>query len=326
MKKKGEQGKEKSIKKDDFLEDFDFYIMPQDYQGKALIQKSIPKPVAPKVKKPDPIPEPTIPNPIPQKKKKRVNNWLVIGGVLFLVVLSIISYLFVRPTEDTLPIEVSEPFIPAREEESPVEPESIDVPIVPVQGIDTDSDGLTDTEEALYGSESRNPDTDADSFLDGNEVFHLFDPLSPDPSLLIDSVAIELMNIEEPVQYSLLRPKSWLVISDETSEIDDAVSVADLTLQPMDGSKIKISFYEKDEGVGLETWYLSQREVDSGPKSRFLDMISKQGLIGMSSVDQRITFLDIGSYAVFFHYDLVGQSRVEYLQTFQMMVNSFKTP
>jgi hypothetical protein len=42
--------------------------------------------------------------------------------------------------------------------------------------LDTDGDGLTDTQEAIYGTDPNNPDTDGDGYLDGDEVKHGYDP------------------------------------------------------------------------------------------------------------------------------------------------------
>ena len=41
---------------------------------------------------------------------------------------------------------------------------------------DTDEDGLTDTEEATYGTEIDNPDTDGDGYSDGSEVENGYNP------------------------------------------------------------------------------------------------------------------------------------------------------
>jgi len=42
--------------------------------------------------------------------------------------------------------------------------------------LDTDGDGLTDTQEAIYGTDPNNPDTDGDGYLDGDEVKHGYGP------------------------------------------------------------------------------------------------------------------------------------------------------
>lgn len=44
---------------------------------------------------------------------------------------------------------------------------------------DSDSDGLKDWEESVYGTDPLNPDTDGDKYLDGEEVYSGHDPLRP---------------------------------------------------------------------------------------------------------------------------------------------------
>ncbi len=47
--------------------------------------------------------------------------------------------------------------------------------------LDSDSDGLSDSEEALYGTDPRNPDTDRDGYSDGVEVKSGYNPLKAAP-------------------------------------------------------------------------------------------------------------------------------------------------
>lgn len=46
------------------------------------------------------------------------------------------------------------------------------------EAVDTDADGLTDTEEETYGTDPENADTDGDGYLDGEEVSTGHDPLA----------------------------------------------------------------------------------------------------------------------------------------------------
>jgi uncharacterized Zn ribbon protein len=48
--------------------------------------------------------------------------------------------------------------------------------IAEIQNLDTDEDGLKDWEEALWGTDHRNPDTDGDTSTDGDEVTSNRDP------------------------------------------------------------------------------------------------------------------------------------------------------
>lgn len=47
--------------------------------------------------------------------------------------------------------------------------------------LDSDQDGLTDSEEKAYGTDERNPDTDGDGYTDGAEVKAGYDPLIKAP-------------------------------------------------------------------------------------------------------------------------------------------------
>lgn len=52
---------------------------------------------------------------------------------------------------------------------------------------DPDHDGLTNAEEARWGTDPLNPDTDGDGFKDGEEVASGHDPLIPGPNDLLDT-------------------------------------------------------------------------------------------------------------------------------------------
>ncbi|MCK5061434.1 hypothetical protein KAR28_02700 [Candidatus Parcubacteria bacterium] len=47
-----------------------------------------------------------------------------------------------------------------------------------ISDLDRDSDGLSDNDESIYGTDPSNPDTDGDGYLDGVEVANGYDPLS----------------------------------------------------------------------------------------------------------------------------------------------------
>ena len=65
----------------------------------------------------------------------------------------------------------------------PSVPEATSVPPAPTEipVFDSDADGLNDSDEALYGTDPGNPDSDGDGLLDGTEVFQLgTSPMSMD--------------------------------------------------------------------------------------------------------------------------------------------------
>lgn len=194
-------------------------------------------------------------------------------------------------------------------------------------GRDTDSDGLTDVEERLYGTDPRNPDTDGDSFLDGNEVFHLYDPLEPPPAPLALSPFVDTYRHSGQFNFELLHPSAWTVqnlnrdngdlLVSENEDLLDAISIRTLTT-----SMFHIQIIAKDEDLSLQAKFRSMmqnRQVDGEP-ARF---ISKGGYIGYQIPEKRFVAIEVEDLWIFFDYDVRSDRFIEYLMTFQMMINSF---
>jgi hypothetical protein len=92
-------------------------------------------------------------------------NPKIIAGAAFTLCIGVVFFLFAASELKT----VSHPF--ARLSASPMSS--------PIVTLDSDSDGLTDDEEAtVYHTDPQNPDTDGDGYMDGEEVAQGTDPLS----------------------------------------------------------------------------------------------------------------------------------------------------
>lgn len=132
--------------------------------------------------------------------KGRKKIFLILAAVILVLILGGGGYLVWRqfaaaPEETEIPVvtnfnaNLPPANIPAETEpivnETPVEiPSAVleTAPVAPLpESIDTDSDGLTDAEEATLGTDPTRIDTDGDDLTDGEEVnFYFTDPLNPD--------------------------------------------------------------------------------------------------------------------------------------------------
>jgi len=66
--------------------------------------------------------------------------------------------------------------------------------VTTASAIDSDSDGLTDEDEAIWGTDPNNPDTDGDGLTDGVEVWGFgTDPLTPTPVDALSPVGLSLL-------------------------------------------------------------------------------------------------------------------------------------
>ena len=180
-------------------------VMPKEFLGreasliekpKILVPLPAPLPIAPK--------PPAISRPISDQKKSKMPLILIGAGIVIVVGLGVGGYYYWQSTRQPIIIEI--PVIDTPVVIAP--PVVIDLPVVPQPGVDTDSDGLTDTEEGLYGTELRNPDTDADTYNDGNEVFHSYDPLGYAPETLLDTRRVAVFEPSD-VAFSVYYPKVW---------------------------------------------------------------------------------------------------------------------
>ena len=285
-------------------------VMPKEFLGReaSLIEK-------PKVPLPPPAPLPIVPKPpvlsppVSVGKKSKKPLVLIGVGIVVLVSLGVGGYYYWQSTQKTVIVEtpVVEPPIVV------VPPVVVEVPVVIQSGIDTDSDGLTDTEEALYGTDHRNPDTDADTFLDGNEVFHSYDPLGYAPETLLDTGRVAVFEPSD-VTFSVYYPKTWRTV----------ITTNGVTFRTAGLSELGIEVQSIKEGETLRTWYARVIAPGNGAKD-LQDGATKFGYTSLMSNDELATYV-LGSdgKVYIFTYDLKEELSIEYLNTFQMMVNSLK--
>jgi len=312
-----------SIKTDDMV----IHVMPKDFVGKTAsavspllggqggLPGSVPVPVPQLPPKPQPVVAPVpvvvVAKPavvVAPPPKKKFSLLVFLFALLFVVALGsagTVYYLYFMPIA---PVVAPEP-IP---EPTPV-PTPIPTPVVtePQPGKDTDSDGSTDAEELLYGTDYRNADTDGDSFLDGNEVFHRYNPNGPAPLTLLDTGAVRVFQAPG-VPFTIYYPSAWNPVVDPSLE--------KVTFRSATTAAVIVTISLKASTDNLDVWY-SQNVVGATlglPQSTY----TTEGLLAMYGTDQRVAYIDGGDKVFTLTYDLGDEKTIEYLTTFQMMLNS----
>ncbi|MBP9869002.1 hypothetical protein KBC59_00375 [Patescibacteria group bacterium] len=183
---------------------------------------------------------------------------------------------------------------------------------LPPAGLDTDSDGLTDLEEALYASDAKNPDSDNDGFLDGNEVFHLYNPGGLAPGRLIDAKLVA--QVDAPADWSIMIPTTW--------KAELAGDGASAILTTGRSESFRISIENNPEGKSVLDWYLATHpEADA---SFVLKYRSKRGYEGIIGADQLTTYLPWGSKIFVVRYDLAEQPFINFRTSYFMMMNGLE--
>lgn len=311
------------------------FTMPERYRGGAA-KMAQPKPEAPK---PAPTPvappaqpvKPPAPKPVPPgapKKKKSATKLIVLVGLLFVVGLGAGGFFLlksVNPTPTTTgtnsqpgtkPVTTTNPPVTNPPVENPpVEnpPTENPFPTTRTPGKDTDSDGLTDTEEQLlYSTDPLRPDSDSDGFLDGNEVFHHYNPNGVAPGTLLESGLVKAFEATfAGGAYSILYPSVWRATV-------DAATPSDASFTTTTGEVMALAVKQpKSADQTLQVWYDSQ-----GLKDKVVAGTTKNGYPSLVAENQLAAYVDGGTFVIALTYNAGIKGTIEYLQTFQMMLNS----
>ncbi len=300
------------------------HTLPKEFYDREIKAVEDDKPVALKAL-PAPAPAPVpVAQALPPVAKmaaprpKRRRGILVLSSLLLLAGLGAAAYAYVStqsaqteaPTTPVVPIPTPTP----TPTPTPVPtPEPDDTPVIPTSGVDTDSDGLTNVEEILYGTELRNPDTDGDTFLDGNEVFHRYDPLGLAPSTLLDTRAVRVLESAE-LPFVIFYPTSWNALSTPMAQR--------VSFRSPSTAAVNVLWQDKAADLSLEDWYIAN--VGEVPLDRLQPLTTKEGYASLTAPDERVMYVNAGTQVYTLMYDLVDAKSIDFLQTFKMMANSFK--
>ena len=246
----------------------------------------------------------------------------MIGGVVFVVVFGIVGFFLIqwanKPASSPVvltPPPAELPSAPPAEISAPsaAPPPATVSPFAGAfqSGADTDSDGLTDIEEVeIYHSDSRMPDTDSDGFLDGNEAFNGYDPTAPPPEDLVQGGQAKEFSSAPPISFAAWYPSAWSLA------LDQAVPADQLFISTT-GEQFRLSLKPKSAAQSISDWHVAQGVAGTPRVS-----ITKKGLAFLMAENQLSAFVDLGAEAAALTYEPGTKGTLEYLMTFQMMVNS----
>lgn len=275
-------------------------------------------------------------SPIPEapiKTKKFPLIPAIIGGIFVIAAGGAAVYFFVLPKPKkvaqipTPPKETGIPKPPSIIEEKPIEatstvseeaPSATSTPIEEEGihvGLDSDGDGLTDAEEEVYGSVVSNSDTDIDGFLDGHEVFHLYNPNGLSPEKLIDTGVVKNYKNDKD-KYQIYYPSKWTIGGLGSGGQDGTI------INSGTGEFMSIIVEENLNNLPIISWYLEQ---SPGTKAGDIQtFVTKNNLDGIKSSDGFIAYFTRNGIVYVISYNIGTKIEINYKRTFEMMLNSFR--
>lgn len=182
---------------------------------------------------------------------------------------------------------------------------------------DSDKDGLTDLEEDLYETEKRKPDTDADGFVDGQELINGYNPKAAGSSLLANSGMVNTYS-NPTFNYQILYIATWVARPTDQS-------LQEIIFQSATGERVVVLVEDNTDNLNLAEWYLRQ-----SPLSNISDLgkeTTLQGYQALISPDKLTYYLvdsqDLSKVYII-NYQIDNKTSINFLTTFAMMVNSFE--
>ena len=185
---------------------------------------------------------------------------------------------------------------------------------IPQIGSDDDNDGLTNTEELLFGTKFALPDSDFDGYLDAEELIALYDPLTNGARLVDNEDLVSVYN-NEIFNYSVLYPTQWST-EEKSSDFKEVVFYND---QNSDFFQIQIE--DNPQGLTIQRWYVL---FSPGAKERDLEYFENDNLVGVKTKDGFNIYIEDENNVYIISYVLIDTEELNYSKTFEMFSNSFK--
>lgn len=196
---------------------------------------------------------------------------------------------------------------------APPPPPPAEPAVIPL-ATDTDKDGLTDVEEALYGTNPNNPDTDGDGYADGLELINLYNPTGFAPQKIEETNLVKIYT-NPSYHYTIFYPTSWLVRAlDETN--------GEVMFTSATGEFIEVLAEDNKDNLPLLDWYLA--EAPGTSPADVGAVTTKSGLLGIKSPDGLTAYFSVGGKIYVISYNIGVKTELNYKSTFEMMVKSFK--
>jgi len=183
-----------------------------------------------------------------------------------------------------------------------------------MESADIDNDGVSDTAEEIFGSDPGNPDTDADSYNDGHELYYLYNPNGIEPMKVIDSGVVKLFKSGN-FNYSLYYPTNWLAAS-----VD--IEGRQMLFTTLNGEYIEARVFDMTPGQALVDWFAVNAPPDS--LTNYADIESRFGARGKMRNDGLVYLYVSGERVYALVYHEIQENFVSYKKVLEVMARSFQ--
>ncbi|MCK5416309.1 hypothetical protein KAI92_02680 [Candidatus Parcubacteria bacterium] len=182
--------------------------------------------------------------------------------------------------------------------------------IIPEEAVDTDRDGLSDSEEILLTTNPNLFDTDKDDYNDLDEILSGYDPAGE--GKLLDNPNVDEYK-DKKYNFSFYYPISWII---------EHVSGGDtLMIKEKNNQMFMVSVSLNVNNLSLDEWYKKQFNVNEIDIRQYIVVKDWKGI---KSEDDLFVYFIYGNNIYNISYNLGDVDKVpRYKNIFNMMVGSF---
>jgi hypothetical protein len=178
---------------------------------------------------------------------------------------------------------------------------------------DTDNDGLSGGEEAIFGTDPEKADTDGDGFEDGAEVLNLYDPAQAEVPILENANIAEYA--DENYGYSILYPAEW--------EVNETGGDTSLIFKSEGREFIQLVIQENKNNSDIEEWYAQQFPGEEVSEDYVVQLKTWKGIKKQNRAIYYLTGEDKENIYIL-SYSASPDKTPQFGTIFNMMVKSFE--
>jgi len=186
---------------------------------------------------------------------------------------------------------------------------------------DTDGDGLTDVEEAAYGTDINSSDSDADTFVDGRQTKtdgtltgEVELGYNPKGTGTLEASTIVKRVTNSTKAYSVLIPAGWTTSADSNGGLL-------VTPSTTTGEFFQVRSTDNPTRLTPKDWY---QQNNPSANVAALKTLTVNGLEGIVSEDSSTVYLFKDAVIYSIQYGTGSLTSVNYWTTFSMIQHSFK--
>lgn len=192
-------------------------------------------------------------------------------------------------------------------------PQPVGTPALqPTEAPDSDSDGLSDPEEAVLSTDPALPDTDSDTFTDGAELMSGYDPAAQRTSLE-SSTHFHAVTIANA--WSVLLPITWTVGL-------DAAAPGDYAIQTGTPTAFTVHVGQKDPSMSFTDW-LASNDPTADP-SVLRSLTTRAGYSAFEAINRLSAYIVTDTSVIVIHYRVNTASSYDYRALYDYVIQTIR--